>query len=55
MQLRSKKLLIQTFIDGNLSNIKPTGNVITEFESFWAQNKHQAFSALCAEEQIVPE
>jgi len=55
MQLRSKKLLIQTFIDENLPNIKPTDNVIAAFESFWADNKQQAFSALCAEEQIVPE
>ena len=55
MQLRSKKLLIQTFIDENLPNIKPTGNVIAEFELFWAENKQQAFSALCEEEHIVPE
>jgi len=55
MQLRSKKLLIQTFIDENLPNIKPTDNVITVFESFWSDNKQQAFSALCEEEQIVPE
>jgi type I restriction enzyme R subunit len=55
MQLRSKKLLIQTFIDENLPNIKPTDNVIAAFESFWADNKQKAFSALCAEEQIVPE
>ncbi|MEQ1619796.1 MAG: type I restriction endonuclease subunit R [Methylococcales bacterium] len=55
VQLRSKKLLIQAFIDENLPNIKPNGNVIAEFESFWAENKQQAFNALCAEEQIVPE
>jgi hypothetical protein len=55
MQLRSKKLLIQTFIDENLPNIKPTDNIIAEFESFWADNKQKAFSALCEEEQIVPE
>ena len=55
MQLRSKKLLIQTFIDENLPNIKPTDNVIAAFESFWADNKQKAFSALCEEEQIVPE
>ena len=55
MQLRSKKLLIQTFIDENLPNIKPTDNVIAAFESFWTDNKQKAFSALCEEEQIVPE
>jgi type I restriction enzyme R subunit len=55
IQLRSKKLLIQTFIDENLPNIKPTDNVVEKFETFWAENKQQAFSALCEEEQIVPE
>ena len=55
MQLRSKKELIQTFIDQNLPNIKPTDNVVEQFESFWSENKQQAFTALCAEEQIVPE
>ncbi len=55
VQLRSKKILIQAFIDENLPNIKPNGNVIAEFESFWAENKQQAFNTLCAEEQIVPE
>ncbi|MDO9168321.1 MAG: type I restriction endonuclease subunit R [Methylobacter sp.] len=55
VQLRSKKLLIQTFIDENLPNIKPTDNVIAEFESFWAENRQKAFNALCEEEQIVPE
>ncbi|MDI1293445.1 MAG: type I restriction endonuclease subunit R [Methylobacter sp.] len=55
VQLRSKKLLIQTFIDENLPNIKPTDNVIAEFESFWEENRQKAFNALCEEEQIVPE
>jgi len=54
MQLRSKKLLIQTFIDENLPTIKPTDNVIAAFETFWTENKHKAFNALCEEEQIVP-
>ncbi len=34
VQLRSKKLLIQTFIDENLPNIKPIDNVITAFEPY---------------------
>jgi len=55
IQLRSKKALIQTFIDENLPNIKSTENVTTKFESFWAENKRQAFNALCTEENIVPE
>ena len=55
MQLRSKKELIQTFIDQYLPNIKPTDNVVEQFETFWSENKQQAFRALCTEEQIVPE
>ncbi len=55
MQLRSKKLLIQAFIDEHLPHIKPTDNVIAAFESFWSDNKKKAFSALCEEEQLVPE
>jgi type I restriction enzyme R subunit len=55
VQLRSKKVLIQAFIDESLPNIKPTDNVIEEFESFWSENKQKAFSALREEEQIVPE
>ncbi|WP_442497348.1 type I restriction endonuclease subunit R [Methylobacter sp. sgz302048] len=55
VQLRSKKVLIQAFIDENLPNIKSTDNVIAEFESFWAENRQKAFNALCEEEQIVPE
>jgi type I restriction enzyme R subunit len=55
VQLRSKKVLIQTFIDENLPNIKPTDNVIAEFETFWTENRQKAFNALCEEEQIVPE
>lgn len=54
MQLRSKKLLIQAFIDENLPDMKPTDNVIAKFESFWAENKQKAFNVLCAEESIEP-
>jgi hypothetical protein len=55
MQLHSKKLLIQTVIDENLPNIKSTDNIGEKFETFWVENKQQAFSALCETESIVPE
>ncbi len=46
--------LIQTFIDQNLPNIKPVGNVVTQFETLWSEIKQQAFTALCSEEQMMP-
>ncbi len=55
VQLRSKKSLIQAFIDKNLPHIKPTDDVTAAFESFWSESKQQAFNALCEEERIVPE
>jgi type I restriction enzyme, R subunit len=55
VQLRSKKLLIQAFINENLPKLKPTDNVITAFETFWTKHQQQAFKALCEEEQIIPE
>jgi len=55
VQLRSKKSLIQAFIDKNLPNIKATDDVTAAFESFWSESKQQAFHALCEEERIVPE
>lgn len=55
VQLRSKRELIEAFIEENLPKLQPTDNVIGEFESYWAKNKTQAMSKLCAEEKIQPE
>lgn len=54
VQLRSKRKLIETFIEENLPKLKPNDNVIAEFESYWTKHKQNAFEQLCAEESIVP-
>ena len=53
VQLRSKRELIEKFIDSNLPKLKPNANVVTEFESYWAAHKKEAFEKLCADENIA--
>ncbi len=54
VQLRSKRALIEAFIEENLPKLKPNENVIQAFEDYWDANKNEAFSKLCAEERITP-
>ena len=55
VQLRSKRALIQAFFEENLPKLKPSDNVIQAFESYWTENKKEAFSELCQEENINPQ
>lgn len=55
VQLRSKRELIEKFIEDNLPALKPNDNVINEFESYWSGHKRKAFDKLCADENMVPE
>jgi len=55
VQLRSKRELIEQFIEESLPKLKPTDNVITAFEGYWSQHKQTAFEQLCADEKIQPE
>jgi type I restriction enzyme R subunit len=55
VQLRSKRELIEKFINENLPVMKPNDNVINEFENYWSDSKRKAFEQLCQEEQMVPE
>ena len=55
VQLRSKRDLIEAFINDNLSALKPNDNVIAAFESYWATSKTVAFTKLCADENIKPD
>ncbi len=55
VQLRSKRALIEAFIEENLPKLKSNDNVIQTFEKFWAVNKKEAFSQLCTEENINPQ
>ncbi|SOD18527.1 type I restriction endonuclease subunit R [Nitrosomonas ureae] len=54
IQLRSKRVLIESFIEENLPKLKPNENVIQAFENYWTANKKEAFSKLCAEENLSP-
>ncbi len=55
VQLRSKRLLIEAFIEENLPKLKPNDHVISEFEGYWTKHKQNAFTQLCADENIQPE
>lgn len=52
IQLRSKRELIQKFIDENLPNIKDADRVNDEFEKFWQEQKVLALGKLCEEEHL---
>lgn len=55
VQLRSKRELIEKFIEQSLPNLKSTDNVIGIFEGFWNEHKLKAFHEMCEEEKIKPE
>ncbi len=54
VQLRSKRALIEAFIEENLPKLKPNENVIQAFENYWDANKKEALMKLCEEENIAP-
>lgn len=55
VQLRSKRELIEAFIDENLPTLKPSDDLGSAFAAYWDARKQQAFDALCAEEQVAPD
>ncbi len=55
VQLRSKRELIEIFIEENLPKLKSANEVEAAFEAYWDQHKQQAFQDLCAEESIAPD
>ncbi|MFV8344176.1 type I restriction endonuclease subunit R [Flavobacterium sp. XS2P39] len=52
IQLRSKRELIQKFIDENMPNIKDGDNIEDEFEKYWQDQKVLALGKLCEEEHL---
>lgn len=52
VQLRSKRDLIQKFIDENMPNIKDGDDIEDEFEKYWQDEKVLALGKLCEEEQL---
>jgi type I restriction enzyme R subunit len=51
-QLRSKRELIERFINENLAHIKSSDDIEQEFEKFWDAEKEKAFNELCVEENL---
>lgn len=52
-ELRSKKELIDEFIQENLNNVDSSEEVIDEFDSFWEAKKVQAIDEICQKEALV--
>ncbi|MFQ6602479.1 type I restriction endonuclease subunit R [Flavobacterium sp. C3NV] len=52
IQLRSKRELIQKFIDENMPHIKDGDSIEDEFEKFWQDQKVLALGKLCEEEHL---
>ena len=53
--LRSKKELIEKFIQENLPKIQDSIDIPDEFDAYWDDEKKTAFKALCNDEGVVPE
>jgi type I restriction enzyme R subunit len=54
-QLRSKKELIEKFIEENLPKIQDIDDIPDVFDAFWNEEKRKALDALCEEEGLDPE
>ncbi|SHJ61879.1 type I restriction enzyme, R subunit [Reichenbachiella agariperforans] len=50
--LRSKRELIEKFVEENLPKIKDVDNIPDEFEKFWTDQKVLALEKLCEEEDL---
>lgn len=55
VKLRSKKELIENFINSNLLKVKDSEDLEREFESYWDEEKKKAFDEMCKEEGLKPE
>jgi len=51
-KLRSKRKLIEKFINENLPNIDDPDNIPDEFEAFWEYESQEAVKNLCEEENL---
>ena len=52
IQLRSKRELIEKFIDENLPHIHDADKIEDEFEQYWQDEKVKALNTLCEEENL---
>ncbi|WDE07942.1 type I restriction endonuclease subunit R [Thalassomonas viridans] len=54
-ELRSKKELIEQFIQSNLEHLDTPEEVIDAFDTYWEAEKVKAVDEFCKEEALVPE
>ena len=54
-ELRSKRELIEQFIDEHLKDLKDSDNIPNAFDEYWNTEKERSFISLCEEEDIDPE
>ncbi|MBT7996061.1 MAG: type I restriction endonuclease subunit R [Bacteroidetes bacterium] len=54
-KLRSKRELIEKFIEENLPHIKDLDDIPSEFESYWKDEQMKAFKTICKDERVEPE
>ena len=52
INLRSKKELIEKFIDERLLNLQDSEDIEEVFDSYWGEQKIKAFNSLCEEEKL---
>jgi type I restriction enzyme R subunit len=52
IELRSKKELIEKFIEGSLPEVGSSAEIPESFEDFWEQERRSAFDKLVKEEQL---
>ncbi len=52
--LRSKRELIEKFIQENLPIIKDTDDILPEFEKYWSSEQQKAFEEIVKEEKLSP-
>lgn len=55
IELRSKRELIEKFIQENLPLIDDADNIPDEFEKYWQEQKILALNKLCEDEQLDKE
>lgn len=52
IKLRSKRELIERFIDENLLHIEDSEDIEEAFDNYWGEQKLAAFNKLCKEEKL---
>ncbi|PWG04399.1 type I restriction endonuclease subunit R [Polaribacter aquimarinus] len=52
VKLRSKRELIEKFIEENLPNISDADSITDEFEKYWQEQKVKALTKICTEENL---